>query len=96
LKASKPKLSVYWASSCGGCEIAVVNLHEKLLELDARFDLVFCPCLMDTKKEQVESMVDGSIAITLFNGAIRTEENEKMARLLRKKSDWCQKRTKAA
>ena len=86
MRASKPKLSVYWASSCGRCEIAVVNLHEKLLDLDARFELVFCPCLMDTKKEQVESMADGSIAITLFNGAIRTEENEEMARLLRKKS----------
>ena len=86
MNASKPKLSVYWASSCGGCEIAVVNLHEQLLDLDARFDLVFCPCLMDTKKQDVESMEDGSIAITLFNGAIRTEENEEMARLLRQKS----------
>jgi len=86
LTQSKPKLSVYWASSCGGCEIAVVNLHERLLDLDANFDLVFCPCLMDTKKHDVESMADGSIAVTLFNGAIRTEENEEMARLLRKKS----------
>jgi F420-non-reducing hydrogenase small subunit len=63
-----------------------VNLHEKLLDLDACFDLVFCPCLMDTKKQDVESMPDGSIAITLFNGGIRTEENEEMARLLRTKS----------
>ncbi|MBZ0155729.1 MAG: NADH:ubiquinone oxidoreductase [Alphaproteobacteria bacterium] len=82
----KPKLSMYWAASCGGCEIALVNLHEKILDVDAAFDFVFCPCLLDTKKRDVEAMPDGSIALTLFNGAIRTEENEEMAHLLRRKS----------
>lgn len=84
--ADKPKLSVYWAASCGGCEISIVNLHEKLLELDKAFDFVFCPCLLDAKVKDVEAMPDGSIAVTLFNGAIRTEENEEMAHLLRRKS----------
>jgi F420-non-reducing hydrogenase small subunit len=82
----RAKLSVYWACSCGGCEIALVNLHEKLLEVDRHFELVFCPCLMDTKAEAVAAMPDGSIAITLFNGGIRTEENLEMARLMRRKS----------
>ena len=82
----RPKLAVYWASSCGGCEIALVNLHEKILDVDAQFDFVFCPCLLDTKKKDVERMDDGSLAITFFDGAIRTEENEEMARLLRRKS----------
>ena len=82
----KPKLAIYWASSCGGCEIAVVNLHERLLELDALFDICFCPCLLDTKKHDLEAWPDHSIAITLFNGAIRTDENLEMAHLLRNKS----------
>jgi F420-non-reducing hydrogenase small subunit len=64
----------------------VVNLHERILDLDAHFDFVFCPCLLDTKKKDIAAMSDGSIAITLFNGAIRTEENEEMARLMRRKS----------
>ena len=84
--SEKPKLAVFWASSCGGCEIAIVNLHERLLAVDEHLELVFCPCLMDTKTVDVEAMPDGSIAITLFNGAIRTDENEEMARLLRRKS----------
>lgn len=84
--APKPKLSLYWASSCGGCEIAVVNLHEKLLDVDRAFDFIFCPCLLDTKTKDLEAMPDQSIALTLFNGAIRTEENLEMARLLRRKS----------
>jgi F420-non-reducing hydrogenase small subunit len=82
----KRTLAVYWASSCGGCEIAVVNLHERLLDFDACFDLVFCPCLVDTKIDDVRRMPDGAIEVTLFNGAIRTDENEEMARLMRKKS----------
>jgi len=82
----KPKLALYWGASCGGCEISVVNLHEKILELDAAFDFMFCPCLMDTKKKEIEALPDRSIAVTLFNGALRTEENVEMARLLRKKS----------
>jgi F420-non-reducing hydrogenase small subunit len=83
----KPKLALYWAASCGGCEIAVVNIQERLLELDAHFDLVFCPCLIDAKKKDVEALPDRGIAITLFNGGIRTEENVEMARLLRAKSE---------
>jgi F420-non-reducing hydrogenase small subunit len=77
---------MYWASSCGGCEIAIVNLHERLLTVAENFDFVFCPCLLDGKKRDIEEMGDGSIAITLFNGAVRTAENLEMAHLLRRKS----------
>lgn len=83
----KPKLAIYWAASCGGCEVSVANLHEKLLDVTAYFDFMFCPCLLDTKKKDIEALSDGEIAVTLFNGAIRTGENEEWARLLRKKSD---------
>ncbi len=82
----KPKLALYWAASCGGCEIAVVNLNEKILDLDAAFDFMFCPCLLDTKIKDIEALPDGAIAVTLFNGALRTEENVEMAHLLRRKS----------
>jgi F420-non-reducing hydrogenase small subunit len=82
----KPKLAVYWSASCGGCEIAVANLHEHILDVAAHFDFMFCPCLLDTKKKDIEALGDGAIAATLFNGAIRTEENREMARLLRRKS----------
>ncbi|MBF0328765.1 MAG: NADH:ubiquinone oxidoreductase [Nitrospirae bacterium] len=83
---AKPKLSMYWAASCGGCEIALVNINEKILDVDAAFDFMFCPCLLDTKYKDIEALPDGDILITLFNGAIRTTENEHMAKLLRKKS----------
>jgi F420-non-reducing hydrogenase small subunit len=77
---------MYWAASCGGCEISLLNLNENLLQWTAALELVFCPCLLDTKTAEVEQMPDASIDITLFNGAIRTTENVEMARLLRRKS----------
>ncbi|TXT21359.1 MAG: hydrogenase subunit G [bacterium] len=82
----KPKFAMYWAASCGGCEIAVLNIDEKVLDLDANFDVAFWPAAMDAKYKDVEAMEDQSILVTLFNGSIRTDENEHMARLLRRKS----------
>jgi F420-non-reducing hydrogenase small subunit len=41
---------------------------------------------MDAKYKDVEAMEDGSILLTLFNGGIRNDENEHIAKLLRKKS----------
>jgi F420-non-reducing hydrogenase small subunit len=83
---AKPKFAMYWAASCGGCEIAVLNTHEKILDIDANFEVVFWPVAMDTKYKDVEAMEDGSILLTLFNGGIRNDENVHMAQLLRKKS----------
>ncbi|MBN1873079.1 MAG: oxidoreductase [Anaerolineae bacterium] len=84
--AEKPKLAMYWAASCGGCEISIVNLHEKILQVDEAFEIVFFPCIADFKVKDVESYPDGYINVCLFNGAIRNSENEEMAHLLRRKS----------
>jgi len=83
---AKPKLALYWASSCGGCEIAVLAIHEKILEVADAFDIVFWPCAMDFKESDVEGLEDGEIDVTLFNGAIRNDHNFHMAELLRRKS----------
>ena len=86
VNGNKPKFAMYWAASCGGCEIAVLNTHEKILDVDANFDVVFWPVAMDAKYKDVEAMEDGSILLTLFNGGIRNDENEHLAKLLRQKS----------
>jgi len=82
----KPKLALYWAASCGGCEIAIVDLHEHVLDIDANFEVVFWPCVMDVKYSDVEAMEPDSIDLCLFNGAIRSSENEHMAHVLRERS----------
>ncbi|OGO04866.1 MAG: oxidoreductase, partial [Chloroflexi bacterium RBG_13_56_8] len=82
----KLKLAVYWAASCGGCDIAIVELGEHLLDVAEIADIVFWPAAMDFKYEDIQAMPDGAIDVTFFNGAIRTKENEHLAHLLRKKS----------
>jgi F420-non-reducing hydrogenase small subunit len=82
----KPKLAMYWAASCGGCEISVLNIHEHILTVDEIFDIAFFPCIADFKVKDVEGYPDGYIDVTLFNGAIRNSESEEMAKLLRRKS----------
>lgn len=82
----KPKLALYWAASCGGCEIAVLDTELKVLEIADFFDIVFWPCVLDFKYEDVAALADGEITLTLFNGAIRSSENHELALLLRRKS----------
>jgi F420-non-reducing hydrogenase small subunit len=83
---AKPKFAMYWAASCGGCEIAVLNIDEKILDVDANFEVVFWPVAMDAKYKDVEAMPDKAILLTLFNGGMRNQENEEIAHLLRRKS----------
>jgi F420-non-reducing hydrogenase small subunit len=84
--SDKPKVAFYWCSSCGGCEEAVVDLAEKILDVVAAVDIVFWPVALDFKKADVEAMEDGAILAAFVNGSIRTTEQEEMAHLLRRKA----------
>ncbi len=83
---SKPKVAFYWCSSCGGCEEAIIDLNEDLLAVANLVNIAFWPCAMDFKYADVRKMKDGEIAVAFINGAIRTDEQEEMAHLLRKKA----------
>ena len=83
---AKPKLAFYWAASCGGCEITVAELGMRLVEVGELVDIILWPCVMDFKYSDVEAMDNGEIDACFFNGAIRSSENEHIAKLLRQKS----------
>lgn len=82
----KLKFAFYWASSCGGCEVAVLDIHEKILDVLKIADVVFWPCAMDFKYSDVEAMSDKHIDACFFNGGVRNSEHEHIAKLLRQKS----------
>jgi len=84
----KPKIGIYWCASCGGCEEAVVDLAEDILGVVEAVDIAFWPVAMDFKKSDVSALPDKALAATLLNGAIRTSEQEEMAHLLRRKSQY--------
>lgn len=82
----KLKIAFYWAASCGGCEIAVLDINEKILDVVNMADIVFWPVAIDVKYKDVEAMPDKYIDICFFNGSVRSEEQEHMAKLLRRKA----------
>jgi F420-non-reducing hydrogenase small subunit len=84
--SERVKVAFYWCASCGGCEEAVVDLAEKILDVVNLVDIVFWPVAMDFKLEDVEKMPDNSITVSFINGGIRLSEHEKVVKLLRQKS----------
>ncbi len=84
--SDKPKIGIYWCSSCGGCEEAVVDLNEFILDVVAAVDIVFWPVAMDFKYEDVRNLKDKEMLASFINGSIRLSEQEEIVKLLRKKS----------
>ncbi len=84
--ADKLKFGFYWAASCGGCEIAVLDTNEKILDIAAGADILLWPVAMDTKKADVERMPDKHMDVVFFNGSVRNSEQEEWAHLLRRKA----------
>jgi F420-non-reducing hydrogenase small subunit len=83
---TKPKVAFYWCASCGGCEEAVVDLNEVVLDVVEAVDIVFWPVAMDFKLSDVAALEDGELAAAFINGAIRTSEQAEVAELLRRKA----------
>jgi F420-non-reducing hydrogenase small subunit len=82
----KLQIALYWGAACGGCDVAVLDTNEFILDVAAVADIRFWPIAVDGKYQDVEAMADGELDLTLFDGAIRNSENEQVAKLLRRKS----------
>ncbi|MBN2013580.1 MAG: oxidoreductase [Candidatus Altiarchaeota archaeon] len=81
----KLRLAICRGATCSGCDIAVLDIHERLLSVLEKADIVFAPTIMDAKYEDLEAMEDNSIDVGLYHGSVRLSENEHMAELMRKK-----------
>lgn len=82
----KIKLAVYWAAACGGCDVSLLDTHERLLTIGDMADIVMWPIAADGKEKDIAAMDDGEITVSIISGAIRNTENEHMVKLLRQKS----------
>jgi len=82
----KPKLAICRGATCSGCDIAILDMYEQILNVLERVDMVFAPTIMDTKYKDIEAMNDDEIDVCLYHGSVRDSENERMAHLMRKKS----------
>jgi F420-non-reducing hydrogenase small subunit len=83
---ARPKLALYWCSSCGGCEASILDLAEDLLEIVEQVEIAFWPVALDFKRDDLLALPDRTLDASFINGAIRTDEDAEMASLLRRKS----------
>lgn len=73
-------------AACDGCEVAILNLGQGLLELLPRLDIVHMPLLMDHKLLGRDGRGEPHIPpaeVGLLSGHVRNQEHLEMARLMR-------------
>ncbi|HIE13306.1 MAG TPA: F420-nonreducing hydrogenase [Desulfotomaculum sp.] len=84
--AEKLKLAYFLAGGCGGCDMAIVDLSESLVDALAHLEVVFwAPTLTDLKYKDLEAMPDKAVDIGLYSGMIRLGEQEHIAKVMRRK-----------
>lgn len=83
--SGKIRMAVSWAAACGGCDVSILDLEEKVLDLAEIAEFVYWPVAMDHKRADFLALPAGSVDIGLFNGAIRTSEQEADAIAFREK-----------
>jgi F420-non-reducing hydrogenase small subunit len=66
-----------WLSDCAGCHVAIVDLHEKILNVLQSVRIQRCPVLTDVKDYP-------KARVGLVSGAIRTEHDRHAAEEMRK------------
>jgi F420-non-reducing hydrogenase small subunit len=84
--AARPKIALCWLASCAGCDEAVVDLNEAILQVAEAVDIAFWPVAMDFKYDHLESFGDKELALGILHGAVRNSEQEDVAKLMRAKS----------
>ena len=77
---AKLKLNTEWLSDCAGCHVALVDLHEKILDVLGAVEIQHCPVLTDIKDYP-------RAAVGLVSGAIRNEHDRHVAEQMRQSCD---------
>ena len=80
MSEKKVRLNSEWLCDCGGCHVAIVDLHEKMLRVMESIEIQKCPVLTDEK-----GYPEADIGIV--TGAIRTEHDRKAAIEMREKCE---------
>ena len=77
---AKVPVSFEWLSGCSGCELSVVDMHEKLLKVLELIDIVRLPILIDRKDYP-------KAAVGIITGALRTDHDVECAHKMRESCD---------
>ncbi len=81
------KFAFYLATGCAGCEMALVDLADRLVDALEHLEIVFwAPTVADLKYKDLEALPDKSIDVAFVDGAIRLSEQEHIVKVLRQKA----------
>ena len=84
--AKKLKIAKYWADCCGGCDVSLLDIDAKILDVAKVADIVYWPIAVDGKNKDLEALKPGEIDVGFYNGAVHNSEQEHIAQILREKS----------
>jgi NAD-reducing hydrogenase small subunit len=76
---SRMKLATVWLDGCSGCHMSLLDIDEHLATLARRAELVFGP-LVDAQE------FPEGVDVTLVEGAVSSQDDLRLAQLLRKRS----------
>lgn len=83
------RIAEEWLSTCGGCEVTILDIGEALLDLLPKLEFVHMPVLMDHKyygqTGEKTALEIPEADVGIISGGIRTEENKEIAEEMRKK-----------
>ena len=79
-KKTPVTVNLEWLSDCGGCHVAVVDLHEKIEKVLEAVTIQRCPVLTDIKGYP-------KARVGLVSGAVRNEHDRHAAEEMRKSCD---------
>jgi F420-non-reducing hydrogenase small subunit len=83
------KVAEEWLATCGGCEVTILDLGEKLLDILPKLEFVHMPVLMDHKyygqKGERTELEIPEADIGIISGGVRNEENKRIAEEMRRK-----------
>jgi F420-non-reducing hydrogenase small subunit len=83
------KVAEEWFAICGGCEITILDIGEKLLDLLQVLQFVHMPVIMDHKlygqTGEKDKMEVPEAEVGIITGGVRNEENKELAKEMRAK-----------
>ncbi|MBI4962712.1 MAG: NADP oxidoreductase [Desulfomonile tiedjei] len=75
----KVRIATTWLDGCSGCHMSFLDIDQKIADVAPMFDLVYGP-LVDFKE------FPEGVDVTLVEGAVSSEDDEKKIRLIRNRS----------
>ena len=69
---AKVKIAQYWGAGCGGCDVALLDIDEKILGVAEMADIAFWPIAVDTKLKDVETRASPLHSITELSEIAKT------------------------